>query len=95
MMERSCTFLSLVNFPEIVINKSSENVQPILVFNSLETQFATGIEQSKIMRVNQIQARTGSAGYREIPGGPVGWWAGGPVGRYNWLASDQQTTIMI
>ena len=25
------------------------------------------------------QARTGPAGYREIPGGPVGRWAGGPV----------------
>ena len=23
-----------------------------------------------------LQARTGPAGYREIPGGPVGWWAG-------------------
>ena len=26
-----------------------------------------------------FQARTGPAGYREIPGGPVGRWAGGPA----------------
>ena len=31
--------------------------------------------------IRSIQARTGPAGYREIPGGPVGLWAGDPVGR--------------
>ena len=29
------------------------------------------------------QARTGPAGYREIPGGPVGWWAGGQQNYYD------------